>query len=311
VRILLGVAEAGFFPGIILYLTYWFPARERARMMAWFMVAIGGASVISNPASGAIMQYLDGAAGLEGWQWLFLLEGIPSVLLGFVVLVLLPDGPEQARWLTDEERQRLLEELQQEEHVRHRRHGAPSLRALLEWRVALLTIVYFTVALGANASGAHFPRLIRQHFPDRDTFNIGLLAAVPHLCAILGMTFFAAHSDRTGERRGHVAFAAWLGAAGWLLADSASDPWLFMVGLCIAQTGMMCMLPTFWTLPTMFLGGTAAAGGIALINSLGNIGGLVAPNMLSAFGGAAIGWVLVAGGALVLCLRDERGAEQR
>src|SRR5262249_28243311 len=275
---------------------YWFPARERARMMAWFMIAIGSAGVISNPLSGQIMKHLDGAAGLEGWQWLFLLEGLPSVLLGFLVLFVLPDGPEQAGWPDDEERTRLLEELKEEEHVRRQRHGAPPLRALLEWRVALLTVVYFTVALGANASGAHFPRLIKEHYPDLDTDSIGWLAAVPHLCAIIAMTFFAAHSDRTGERRGHVAFAAWLRGAGWLLADNASDPWLFMAGLCIAQTGMMCMLPTFWTLPTAFLGGTAAAGGIALINSLGNIGGLVAPNMLSAWGGGAIGWTLVAGG---------------
>jgi ACS family tartrate transporter-like MFS transporter len=305
VRILLGVAEAGFFPGIILYLTYWFPARERARAMALFMTAISFAGVLGNPLSGAVMQYLHGLGGLTGWQWLFLIEGVPSVLLGVVVFYSLPDGPEQAPWLTPAERDWLLERLRQEEQRRRRRHGGDLLRALFDGRVWLLICVYFSVAVGSNAAGSYFPELLRQRFPEQDKFGIGLLGALPHVCAIAGMTLIGTHSDRTGERRGHVALAAFVAAAGWALSFFSSSPWLGLVGFCLAQMGMMSMLPPFWALPTAFLSGAAAAGGIALINSVANLGGLLGPSILGQFGLEAMALTLFAGGLLALCLHQE------
>jgi ACS family tartrate transporter-like MFS transporter len=302
VRLLLGVAEAGFFPGILLYLTFWFPARERARTMAYFMMAIALASVIGNPVSGAIMEYLHGAAGLKGWQWLFLLEGLPSVFLGLAVWCCLTDRPEQAHWLTPAERDWLGRQLQREEQERVQRHQADRLSALLDGRVWLLIGLYFTVAVGSNAGGAYLPTLIKERFQDRTALQIGLLSALPHLCAVITMPLFSAHSDRTGERRGHVALAAFTASVGWSISALASSPWLALTGFCLAQTGMMSMLPTFWTLPTAFLSGAAAAGGIALINSVANIGGFLGPSILGQFGLWSMALTLFAGAGLALCV---------
>jgi ACS family tartrate transporter-like MFS transporter len=302
VRILLGVAEAGFFPGIIFYLTNWFPDRERARVIALFMTAIAFSGVVGNPLSGAIMQYLHGEWGLAGWQWLFLLEGLPSVLLGLVVLVYLPDGPAQARWLSAAEREALMRRLEQDERRAGPSHAglAQAARSGVVW---LLIAVYFTAAVGSNAAGAYYPQLISGRFPGADKFVIGLLSALPHVCAIVGMTLLSASSDRTGERRGHVALAAALAASGWLLAWQAPSPWLALAGLCLAQAGVMSMLPTFWALATAQVRGTAAAGGIALINSVANIGGLVGPAILGRFGPASMAAALLTGGVLALAAR--------
>jgi len=323
VRILLGVAEAGFFPGIVFYLTFWFPARERARVMAWFMTANAFAGMLGNPLSGAIMKYFDGAAGLHGWQWLFILEGLPSIAVGFVVLWYLRDGPADVTWLSADEKADLTAALSHEEAARRRRHGADLLRAVADARVWLLICIYFTVAVGANASGAYLPRLTARLFEDRDPLEIGLLTSLPHLCAIIAMTLLGAHSDRTGERSKHVAFAAFLAAAGWTLSASAGhvskwpasfswtsgfaidEAWLGLAGLCLAQAGMMSMLPVFWTIPTSFLSGAAAAGGIALINSVANLGGLLGPTILGQFGLWAMVGVLATGGLLALCVRSE------
>ncbi len=307
VRILLGVAEAGFFPGIILYLSYWFPDRERAKMTAYFMMAIALASILGNPISGFIMQYLDMAGGLRDWQWLFLLEGIPSVVLGFLVFFWLTDRPENAEWLAPEQRDWLVNRLRHEENERQQRHGADRLSAMLNGRVWLLIAVYFTVAVGANASGAYFPQLIREQFQQASTFQIGLLSGLPHLCAAFGMVLFSISSDRMGERRGHVAVAALLAAAGWATSAMATSPGVALGGFCLAQLGMMSMLPVFWTLPTGFLTGAAAAGGIALINSLANIGGFLGPTVLGRFGLWAMVGNLLMGAILVLFVRGNYG----
>jgi ACS family tartrate transporter-like MFS transporter len=305
VRILLGIAEAGFFPGIVLYLTYWFPARERARAMALFMLAspLGGA--LGNPISGAVMQYLDGALGLSGWQWIFLVEGLPSVLVGIWVLSYLPDDPTQARWLGPDERSWLVERLNAEDPARRVYHAAHLGRAFTDPHVWLLIAVYFTVAVGSNAAGAKFPQLISNQFRDASKLTIGLFAALPSICGVIAMIVLGINSDRTGERRGHVAFGAFAGAAGWTLALYSPSPWLTLVGFCVAQAGMMSMLPTFWAIPTAFLSGAAAAGGIALINSVGNIGGLFGPNIYERFGMPAMALVLCAGGLLVLFARRD------
>jgi ACS family tartrate transporter-like MFS transporter len=310
VRVLLGVAEAGFFPGIVLYLTYWFPARERARMLAFFMAAIAISGAFGNPLSGVIVNYLSGVEGLRGWQWLFLLEGLPSVILGFVALFYLTDRPAQAHWLDDGERLWLVERMAQEEKYRRQRHGADLLRALVDGRVWLLIALYFTVAVGSNAAGAYLPKLIAASFSESTPLEIGLLSALPHACAFAGMTLYSAHSDRTGERRRHVALAALVAAIGWALSAACESPWLVLTGFCLAQTGMMCMLPTFWTLPTSFLSGAAAAGGIALINSVANLGGLLGPTILGQLGLWAVAAILAAGSILALCVRHDPTLEQ-
>lgn len=317
-RILLGVAEAGFFPGIILYLTYWFPARERARAVALFMVGAPITGMLGSPLSGAILQYADQFAGLRGWQWLFILEGAPAVILGFVVLSCLPDRPAEATWLTPAERTWLTARIEQEEQQRSRRHGLTLWRAAADPRVWLLTLLYFTVAAGSNAIGFYLPKLIQIRFPKLHEFQIGLLAAVPGSCSVVCMLLNGLHSDRTGERRWHVAIPAFLSAVGWALFAWLESPVAALFALALAQAGIMSVLPVFWSLPTAFLSGIAAAGGIALVNAVGNLGGLAGPALIGQLkhvsgtftsGLLVMAAVLFVCGMLALCVRHDRGAE--
>lgn len=280
VRILLGIAEAGFFPGVIYYLTFWFPTQERTRAVASFMAANAVAGIITNPLSGAIMQYLDHAGGLHGWQWVFLLECIPSVILGVCALFYLTDGPEQARWLTDDERSWLTSRIGQEDKYRAERHGTDFRRALLDPRVWFLVVLYFMAAFGANAGGLYLPELIRNRFPQSKEVEIGFIAAAPSVCGLIAMLVNGIWADRTGQHRLHVAIPALLSSLGWLLAALSETAAGGLFGLCLAMMGIMSMLPPFWSLPTSFLSGAAAAGGIALINSMGNIGGLLGPGTI-------------------------------
>jgi ACS family tartrate transporter-like MFS transporter len=313
-RFLLGLAEAGFFPGMILYLTYWFPARERARAVSRFMTASAIAGIIGGPISGALMQYMDGVAGLAGWQWLFLVEGIPAMLLGVAVLVYLTERPEQAQWLTADERAWLADRMGREEEHRERSHGFTLLRAMASPRVWLLSALYFTVAMGANSFGLYLPPLVNEHFSGSSKLSIGLLSAIPYVAAVVTMVLIGAHSDRSGERRWHVAVPAFLAATGWALAAFVPSPWLAVLSLSLAALGMWSMLAPFWSLPTSFLSGTAAAGGIALINSVGNLGGFVAPNIVGAVKAAsgsyagglmALAFALFIGGGLALCVHHD------
>lgn len=299
VRILLGIAEAGFFPGIILYLTFWFPARERASVVALFMIAIAFANVLGSPASGLIMQYLNGTIGLKGWQWMFLLEGIPSVLLGISVLWYLPSSPREAPWLKDEEKAWINARLDEEGKTRLDNRGSDRFAAMFDMRVLLLTCLYFTVAVGTNATGAYLPTLIKEHFP-LAPFQIGLLSALPHLCAVAAMIIISRMSDKTGKRSVFISLGAGIGALGWLIAWQAGDRWLALGGLCLAQAGMMAMLPVFWTLPSSFLGGVAAAGGIAFINSVANIGGFFGASILGWYGLGTMATIMGAGVLLAL-----------
>jgi MFS family permease len=314
-RFLLGVAEAGFFPGMILYLTFWFPARERARAVAFFMTASPLAGVIGHPISGAIMQYMNEFGGLAGWQWLFLMEGLPAVLLGFVVLGYLSDRPEHAAWLEQEERDWLVERMCKEDSGREQRHLR---EAMTHPRVWLLCALYFTVAVGSNGMGFYLPKILSGSFTRADKLELGLLAAIPSLLAVLVMVPLSWHSDRSGERRWHVALPALIAACGWTLAATVDSPWLVLGGLCVAQIGMFCMIPCFWSLPTAFLGSVAAAGGIALINSVGNLGGaassLIMGNLKNPAGTFTHGMLVMAitmfiGGVLALCVRHDRAWE--
>lgn len=297
-RILLGIAEAGFFPGIIYYLSNWFPDRERAKMTAFFMLAIGVSNVFGNPLSGWIMDTCNGLHGLHGWQWLFLLEGLPTIAIGVTVLFYLNDAPRDARWLPVEQREWLIARMAEEDRQRQARHGTGHWQAMLQPRVWLLIAIYFTVAVGANASGAYFPKLIKQQYQETTNFQIGLLTALPHLSAIVVMSLVGIHSDRRGERRWHLAASALAAAAGWSLVAWQPSPLIALVGLCIAQAGMMSMLPIFWTLPSSFLSGVAAAGGIALINSVANIGGFLGASILGQFGLWSMVLILFVGATL-------------
>jgi D-galactonate transporter len=318
-RILLGVAEAGFFPGVILYLTYWFPARERARAVALFMTGSPIMGMVGGPLSGGIMQYLNQVGGLRGWHWLFLLEGIPAVILGVVTLYYLTDRPEEARWLTDRERGWLAGRIAGEEMYREQRHGLTLLQAAADRRVWLLILVYFTVAAGSNSIGFYLPKLVQDGFRGLAEFSIGLLTAIPHICAIPCMVLNGLHSDRTGERRWHVALPAFLAAAGWCLTAWLHAPVVYLFALALTQIGIMSMLPTFWSLPTAFLSGTAAAGGIALINSVGNLGGFFGPYLIGQLqtytgsfspGLMAIAVIMLVGGVAALRFRHEDGAKE-
>ena len=279
-RILLGIAEAGFFPGIIYYLTYWFPARERTKAVASFMAANAVGGMISNSLSGVIMQNFDNVWGLHGWQWVFLLESIPSVVLGVYVLFYLTDRPSQAHWLADDERTWLCERMDREAKHREQRHGADFRQAMTDTRVWFLILLYATVAYSSNSGSLYVPELIQNRFPELNDSKRGLLASVPSLCALAGMLINAAWSDRTRQHRRHVAGAALIASLGWGLAAFSSSPLPGLIGLCLAMMGMMSMLPPFWSLPTSFLSGAAAAGGIALINSVANIGGAVGPGTI-------------------------------
>jgi ACS family tartrate transporter-like MFS transporter len=302
-RFLLGVAEAGFFPGIVLYLSYWFPARQRARAVSRFMTGSAVTGMVGLPLSGAIMQYANGVAGLAGWQWLFLLEGVPTAILGIVTLYYLTDRPEQAHWLSPPERDWLADRMRQEEKYREDQHGFTLAQAIANPRIWLLCLLYFTLSMGSNSFGAFLPKVLEDTFPTYTRLQLGLLGAIPATATIVCMVLIGMHSDRTGERRWHVAVLAALAAAGWVMVAQAQSPFVAVLGLTLAQVGMLSTLAPFWSLPTSFLSGAAAAGGIAFINSVGNLGGFVGPNVISGLkastGSFAGGFFFLAGGLVL------------
>jgi ACS family tartrate transporter-like MFS transporter len=318
-RFLLGLAEAGFFPGIILYLSFWFPARERARAVSRFMAGSALVGILGSLLSGSILQYLNGAGGLAGWQWVFLIEGVPSVVMGVVTLFYLTDRPEEATWLEPAERDWLAGRMAQEEQRRVEHQHLTLLQALGNGRVWLLCAIYFSVAMASNTFGMYGPKILDNQFQGASKVQIGFLMAVPSLAAMVTMILVGMHSDRTGERRWHVAGTAFLTAAGWLLAAVAPVPGVALLGLVLAQMGAMSMLAPFWALPTSFLSGAAAAGGIALINSIGNLGGFAGPNVIGqlmafkgsyAYGELFVAGAMVMGGCLALCTRHDPHLEK-
>ena len=293
-RFLLGAAEAGFFPGMILYLTYWFPDHRRTKMVALFMTAIAVSNLLGSPMSGAIMQYMDGAAGLSGWRWLFLLEGIPSVLIGLLVLKLLPNGPRDASWLSDEERTAILSSLERDHATKvPAASGQALISAFTDFRVWVLAAIYFSELICFYALTFWMPTIIQELGVDKKDFlRVGLINIVPWGLAAIFMVFWGAHSDKTGDRRWHAAGALFMAMAGLIiLALAGKSPLPAMAGLAIVAAGTLGFSATFWSLPTAFLTGTAAAGGIALINSIGNLGGHFGPDLIGRIralnGGAA------------------------
>lgn len=281
-RFLLGVAEAGFFPGIILYLSYWFPSKNRAAVTALFMAAAPISTALGSPISGALLE-LHGFGGLRGWQWMFLIEAVPAIILGVVVLFYMTDRPEKATWLADDERAWLIDAMARDSAAAKAKGAVDHhpLRALRDVRVLALATVYFGTSAGLYTLGIWSPQIIKSF--GLSSFATGFVNAVPAVFAIVAMVLWARHSDRTGERTWHVVLACLLAAAGLAFAASATTVVMVVMALVIVNVGISCSKPPLWSMPTMFLSGSAAAAGIATINSIGNLGGFVGPAM--------IGWI--------------------
>lgn len=276
-RFLLGIAEAGFFPGIILYLTYWYPSHRRGRITALFMTGIALSGVIGGPLSGYIMKIFDGTHGMAGWQWMFLLEGLPAVLLGVIVIIMLDDRIAQAKWLTEEERALLAKNIAAEEEEKH---DASISTVLTSPRVWLMALIYFSYVMGLYGVSFWLPTIIKG-MGIADPLEIGLMSAIPYGAAVVVMLLVSKSADRLRERRWHVALPGIFGAIGLLLSVLwAHDTVLAMAALTLATAGIITTLPLFWSLPTAFLTGTGAAAGIAMINSVGNLAGFTSPYLV-------------------------------
>jgi ACS family tartrate transporter-like MFS transporter len=295
-RFLLGAAEAGLFPGVILYLTFWYRERDRARTIALFATAATVAGVVNSPISGALLQ-LEGSLGLAGWQWLFLIEGMPAVIVGAVVFLVLPEKPEHARWLSPKEKEWIRDELERVPFGTQQRHK------LLEvftsgqiWKLCLLYLLF-------NISGYGFemwlPQIIKG-FSGLREIQIGFLNAIPYLVATFAMVLAGRHSDQTGERRWHVAAGAFAAAIGFSTSAMAGNLALALTALVLAFSGLRILMGPFWAFSTSALSGTAAAGGIAWINSVGNLGGFIGP--------AIVGQVRTATGSYSIALFTLSGA---
>ena len=278
-RFLLGAAEAGFAPGIVYYLSGWFPAAERARAVARFMAAVPLAGAVGGPLSGALLS-LNGHLGLAGWQWLFLLEGVPAVVLGFVVLVYLTERPEEATWLTPTERAWLTTHLSREREQCERMSVLQALSNGTVWRLGLLGF-----AFGFSGLGLWLPQIVRG-LSGLSDFMVGLVSAVPYVVAAAAMVLVGAHSDRSGERLLHIVASATAAAFGFLASAYLHSPVLGVLALSLAAAGLSSAQGPFWALPSAFLSGPAAAGGIALINSVANLSGFVDPYLLGVLKGA-------------------------
>jgi D-galactonate transporter len=281
VRFLLGVAEAGFFPGIILYLTYWFPRAQRAKVVALFFLAVPLSSVIGAPISTLLIQNGDGALGFaDGWRFMFFLEGIPAVVVGLLVLMLLPDRPSRARWLSAAEQQALEQRIAAEDSA-HVPHETGIRAGLRDRRVVALSVVYFGVVFGLYVLAFFLPQVIsdlQEQFGVKFSLvQIGLITAIPYAVASVAMVLNARHSDRTGERRLHIAVPVFVGAAGVAVALYLDSPYLVIAAITVCAMGVFAAIPVIWQLPSAFLTGFGAAAGIALINSFGNLSGFVGP----------------------------------
>lgn len=309
-RFALGVAEAGFFPGIILYMKRWFPLIVRARTVAWFMTAGPISGLIGGPISGAILQ-LHNFGSIRGWQWLFIMEGAPAVLLGLVAYSYLTERPQDAAWLDDGERTWLKETIEQESESSV--VGAPTsaLAAIASPHVWILAIIYLGINFCSYGMSFWLPSLIRSLTGVSD-FRVGVLSAIPYVAAAIAMVLSGRHSDQTGERRWHVALPAFAGAAAFCVAANSTSLVALIVAISFALVGVNAMIGPYWAMPTTLLTGAAAASGIAFVNSIGNLGGFFGPYLIGrlrtstgGFGGglllAAI--ALVIAGSLALATR--------
>jgi len=274
-RLLLGVAEAGFFPGVAFYLGTWFPAQYRTRMIAWFMVAIPVSSVLGGPVSGWLLT-LNGVGGLEGWQWMFLSEGVPVVAIGVALLFLLADGPDDAAWLTDEERRIVRARLAAEQRPREVRHLGVAIR---DARVLILALVQFGFLVGSYGIGIFLPLILRAG--KLSEIEVGFVSSACYLAAVIGMILWARHVDHGASKVLNLSLSCVLSACGFLGAIVFRDNFpASVIGMALALTGVNGARAIFWTIPSRFLTGMAAAGGLAFINSIGTTGGFVGPYIM-------------------------------
>ena len=310
-RFLLGVAEAGFLPGIIYYLSQWFPRSHRAKAVSWFMIGIPLSVVFGGPLSGWLLGF-DGHLGLQGWQWMFLVEGLPAVLLGFVVLFYLTDKPTEAHWLTAEQRNWLSQRIESEHVEAQARHGVSLRAALMHPTVWLLAIVMFCCQTGSYGLTFWVPTIVKG-LSGYTELEVGLFSAIPYIAAAVGMVLVGRSSDRSGERFLHIAIPSVFGALGFIATGFLFSPGLAMLALAVAAVGDYSTRGPFWALPGRFLTGSAAAAGIALINSMGALGGFVGPSAVGYLRDVTHSFVaplfllaaiLLAGAGLTLWLRS-------
>ncbi|GAC1331458.1 MAG: MFS transporter [Collimonas sp.] len=277
-RFLLGLAEAGFYPGIILYLTYWFPSHRRAKVVATFMAAIPIAGIFGNPLSGGIMQAFQGSSGWHGWQWMFMIEAIPAILVGIAVFFVMDNSIRKAKWLTETEKDFLEAEIRADQKDMH----SPKTTAAVfkDIRIWHMCLIYFCIVMGQYGLTFWLPTLVKASGVVGD-LKIGLISAIPFLCAVFAMILIGRRSDRMRERRWHLIVPALLGAVGFVVSAIAADNTVIAIAfLSLAAMGVLTCSPLFWSLPTAFLSGTGAAAGIAVINSVGNLAGFVSPFMV-------------------------------
>ena len=277
-RFALGLAEAGFFPGVILYLRNWFPAGARARTVAWFMTAAPLAGVVGGPISGALLT-LHNRGGLSGWQWLFLMEGLPAIVLGGVVVFYLTDFPGDAQWLPADQRAWLMDTLERERRATSVSGYSSASKAMLSGRIWVLTFMYFGMNTCTYGISLWLPTVIHS-LSGVSSVVIGLLSAIPYVAAAISMVIVGYHSDRTGERRWHAAILAFVGSAALLAAAYSGSVVPMIAAISLAVLAEFSMMGPFWSMPTTLLSGTGAAAGIALINSLGNLGGFFGPYII-------------------------------
>jgi MFS transporter, ACS family, tartrate transporter len=296
-RVLLGAAEAGFFPGVLLYLSVWFPAQYRTRVLAWFLLAIPVSSVIGGPLAGALLQ-LDGFFYISGWRWLFFAEGAPAVVLGVLTFCLLTDHPRDAAWLTASERSVLLDTLENEPRDRPQFHFSAALK---DGRVYALTVIQFGFTLGSYGIGMWMPLILKRH--DLTNLQVGLLSAPPYLAASIGMLLWARHVDRSLSRIVPLTLCCLLAVVGLVASVVFSNLVMVLASLTLALVGVTSARTIFWTIPPRFLVGVAAAGGLAFINSIGMLGGFAGPFMVGWLrdltGSFTVG-LLAMGGVLLL-----------
>lgn len=298
-RFFLGAAEAGFFPGIILYLTLWYPDVRRARAMGAFIISVPLSGAIGSPLGGWIMQNLDGYLGLAGWHWLFIIESVPAIVMGFVVLFVLPDRPKDAKWLTPEERASVAADLEHEAQGQSA-HASGTIRSLFrnKW-LALLTVLIFVQALGAYTLSFWLPTLVAAAGV-KGLFSIGAVSALPFMAGIVGILLFTRSSVRFKERRWHLAIA-FITTAGALIASILLTGMIIpsLIMLCIAAAGTYGVTVIVWQLPPMVLSGAGAAAGLAALNSIGSLAGFVAPSLLgfttTFLGSANVGLAFIGG----------------
>jgi MFS family permease len=290
-RGLLGAAEAGLFPGVLLYLTYWIPTERRAYFTVLFMFSIGVSGSIGGPLSGAIMRWLNGVVGLRGWQWLFLIDGLPSCVLGVVAYLVLSNDPSQAKWLTDSEKAVVLRDLEMDRKAKAKKAHSSFGRALRDHRFYLIACMAYALLASVGGVFLWLPTIIRDS-GIKNIWDVGLMSAVPFVIAVIVQIGVARHSDKQVERRWHTAVPALAAAVGWVaLPLFLKSPELMLLMLTLATTGSLAAMGPFWTMPSAILSGTAGAAGIALITTVGGFGGFISPIF--------VGWIASRTGSLV------------